>query len=301
MAIQYRKSRFQDQNSMCPYIYIYDTEDIQDIKDKLIDTEELAATIGDFEYLPVFSKLRKLLVLCGEFSQLGLINLYNHKDLEALCFDLNYINSKDEKDEAIDLREFPNLQALYTWEYNVKYLPSAISLKTLGICSDMKNLQYISELKNIDSLAISGNKIQSLHGIENMKLQCFSISSSRKLTDISSLEYSYDTLQFLRIDHCPNISDLSILGTLHNLKSLVISGYKGQLDSLSFLDELSNLNYFVTDYNVIDGNLSKLKRISYASIINNRKHYNLKDEDLCRKSSVVLGNESIPLWRRIAK
>ncbi len=285
--------------SECPYITIYDDEDVSEIIQKLICTDEMAASIGDFKYLPIFPNLKRLTILCGEFFREGLENLYRHKQLEALCFDINYVSSKDDTEGVIDLNEFPNIRSLFTWEYNVVNLPYAKSLQTLGIETVNSDLSYLSHLNNLDSLAVGGKRLRSLAGIENMKLQCVCLESLKKLADISSLEASRDTLKFLRIEYCPNIKDFSVLSKLKKLESLSICGYNGILENLDFIDELPDLKFFVSDYNVLDGNIKPLLKLLYASILQNRRHYNQKDDDLKREQNVVLGNEAIPEWRRI--
>lgn len=299
MPIQYKRSRFIDLKSECPYITIYDDEDVKEITEKLIHTDELAASIGDFKFLPIFPNLKMLCILCGEFFKEGEINLYCHKQLEALCFENSYFSDKSDTEGIIDLNEFPNIRALFTWEYNVTNLPYAKTLQTLGIDTMNTDLTYLSQLKNLDSLAVGGKRLQSLTGIEDMNLQCVYVGSAKKLVDISSLEASENTLKFLKIDYCPNIKDFSVIRKLKKLESLSICGYKGILDNLDFIDELPNLNFFVTDYNVLNGNIKPLLRLPYASVLQNRKHYNLNDDDLKREENVLLGNENIPKWRRI--
>ena len=50
--------------------------------------------------------------------------------------------------------------------------------------------------------------------------------------------------------------------------------------------------------NIIDGNLTNCLDLSYVYVEKNRKHYNLKDEDL-PKGLYVRGNENIEEWRRL--
>lgn len=299
MPIQYKKSHFRGLKSECPYITIYDDEDVSEIIQKLIHTDEMAASIGDFKFLPIFPELKMLTILCGEFFREGLENLYRHKQLEAICFDNNYVSDKDDTEGVIDLNEFPAIHSVFTWEYNVVNLPNAKSLQTLGIDTVNTDLSYLSDLNNLDSLAVCGKHLQSLSGIENMRLQCACLESSKKLVDISSLEALRYTLKFLRIEYCPNIKDFSVISKLKKLESLSICGYKGILENLDFIDELPNLKFFVTDYNVLDGNIKPLLRLPYASILQNRRHYNQKDDDLRREQNVTLGNKDIPRWRRI--
>lgn len=299
MPIQYKKSRFMGLKSKCPHITIYDDEDVSEIVKTIIDTDELAASIGDFKSLPIFPNLRMLTVLCGEFSQEGLKNLYRHKQLEALNFDINYVSSKDDTEGTIDLNEFPSIRSVFTWEYNVANLSDAKTLQTLGIETVNTDLRYLSDLRELDSLAVGGKQLRSLVGIENMKLQCVCLESSKKLTDISSLEAAKDTLKLLKIEYCPNIKDFSVLSKLKNLRSLSICGSKGELNSLDFINEMPDLNFFVTDHNILDGNIKPLLRLPYASILQNRRHYDLKDEDLRREQNVISPNDDIPKWRRI--
>lgn len=299
MPIQYKHSHFIGLESECPYITIYDDEDVEEITEKLMHTDELAASIGDFKFLPIFHNLKMLCILCGDFFKEGEINLYRHKQLEALAFESSYLSAKKDTEGIIDLNEFPSIKALFTWEYNVTNLPYAKTLQTLGIDTMNKDLTYLSRLKNLDSLAVGGKRLQSLTGIEDMNLQCVRVGTAKKLVDISSLEASKDTLKFLKIDYCPNVKDFSVIRKLKKLESLSICGHKGTLDSLDFVDELPNLRFFVTDYNVLDGNIKPLLRLPYASILQDRRHYNLKDDDLKREPNVLLGNENIPIWRRI--
>lgn len=301
MPIQYKHSHFMGLKSKCPYITIYDDEDVTEIVQKLIHTDEMAASIGDFKFLPIFPNLKRLTVLCGEFFQDGLENLYHHKQLEAIYFDNGYISSKGDTEGVIDLKEFPNIRSLSTWEYNVINLSYAKSLQTLGIITMNADLSYLSYLNNLDSLAVGGKYLQSFTGIQNMKLQCVYLDSSKKLADISSLEASMDSLKFLRIEDCPKIKDFSVLSKLHKLESLSICGNSGELKNLNFIYEMPNLEFFVSDYNVLDGNIKPLLKLPYASILQNHRHYNQKDDDLRRDQNITLGNESIPLWRRICK
>lgn len=299
MPIQYKSSKFRGLKSECPYITIYDNEDVEEIVENLLHTDELAASIGDFKFLPIFPDLKMLCILCGEFFKEGEINLYRHKQLEALCFEISYFSDKNDTEGIIDLNEFPNIRSLFTWEYNVTNLPYAKTLQTLGIDTMNTDLTYLSQLKNLDSLAVGGKRLRSLAGIEDMNLQCVSVDSSKKLVDINSLEASKDTLRFLRIEYCPNIKDFSVIRKLKKLESLAICGYKGTLEDLGFIDELPELKSFVTDYNVLDGNIKPLLRLPYASILQDRRHYNLKDDDLKREYKTKLGVENIPIWRRI--
>ena len=103
MPIQYKRSYFSGLKSECPYITIYDDEDVNEITEKIINTDELAASIGDFKFLPIFPELKRLCILCGEFFKEGEKNLYRHKQLEALCFEASYYSDKNDAEGIIYL------------------------------------------------------------------------------------------------------------------------------------------------------------------------------------------------------
>lgn len=128
------------------------------------------------------------------------------------------------------------------------------------------------------------------------KLQCLYLYYNRSLSDISALEGVKDSLKALRIENCAKIKDFSVLEKLENLELLDLSG-SNEIPSLSFIRKLKNLKMFVFSVNVLDGDLTPCKDLSYAACVRGRKHYNMKDRDL-PKGKVTRGNEDIELWRR---
>ena len=70
------------------------------------------------------------------------------------------------------------------------------------------------------------------------------------------------------------------------------------LPSLDFLKSMKRLSLFVFDMNVLDGDLSPCLEISHAESRRNRKHYNLKNQDL-PKGKFKMGNEDIDEWRKL--
>ena len=61
---------------------------------------------------------------------------------------------------------------------------------------------------------------------------------------------------------------------------------------------MKNLKTFKFDMNVQDGDLTLCLDLSYVSSLKNRKHYNLKNNEL-PKGQYVRGNETIEQWRRL--
>ncbi|MDR0919142.1 MAG: hypothetical protein LBM93_07825 [Oscillospiraceae bacterium] len=284
-----------------PFISICDDFDVAEIAAKLSNTEKIAASIGNFGLLPIFEKLKRVVILCGNISENGLKNLYRHKNLESLCFESGYFSDLNDKDGVIDLNNFRNLSALVSSTiHNVANLSDAENLKTLSILKwNDTDLSLLSKLKMLDSLSVGRGSLTSLVGIENSKIECLYVSNQKRLFDISILEQCKETVKALRIDFCPNVKDFSVIKKLKNLELLSITGNKGELPNLDFIGNSPNLQFFVTDYNVLDGNIKPLIKLPYASILKNRRHYNLKDNDLKRVGNPKKGNENIPEWRRI--
>lgn len=158
-------------------------------------------------------------------------------------------------------------------------------------------MQELSSLEKLDMLDLTSSKIKSLDGCQQIKkLQCLYLYYNRSLSDISALEGVKDSLKALRIENCAKIKDFSVLEKLENLELLDLSG-SNEIPNLSFIRKLKNLKVFVFSVNVLDGDITSCKDLSYAACVRGRKHYKMKDRDL-PKGKVTRGNEDIELWRR---
>lgn len=175
------------------------------------------------------------------------------------------------------------------------------TLKSLSISNYVgtnKDLLELNDLKELDTLTLIQCKTKSLNGLENLrKIQCLYLYYNRSLTDILALGRVSRTLKALRIDMCSKIEDFSVLEKLENLELLQLSG-NNKLPDLNFLKNMKSLKTFDFSMNVLDGNLSPCMNIACVYSDKNRKHYNLKDEDL-PKGNYFRGNENIEEWRRL--
>ena len=61
---------------------------------------------------------------------------------------------------------------------------------------------------------------------------------------------------------------------------------------------MKNLKLFMFNMNVLDGDLSLCLKVSHVYSEKNRRHYNLKDEEL-PKGKFLMGNKDIEEWRRL--
>lgn len=298
MSIIYRKTFFLRQE-IFPYVTIYDEEDLKEVHNKLINSNNIAISLSDLQILSPFINLKKIILLPGVISEQGKEIFYKLKSIEFIAFD--YEDDEEYDLDRIDVSQFPNLQAIVSRSsINFINLSQCISLKTLKVRNwNETDLTLISGLEKLDSLELTLGKVRSLNGIEKTSIQCLTLSYLKNLIDISSLVLC-SNLKALRIDHCPNIIVYeNVLSKLHNLVLLCITEGKGSFQNLKFIEFLKNLQFFVTDFNILDGRIDLLKKLPYSSILQDRRHYNIKDNDLLRENSALRGNENIPLWRRI--
>ena len=251
-----------------------------------------------------------------------------------LCPSLKYLNifpiyTADKKFDFSPLYEVPEIKALNCqnrYEDSYQYLSELDYLKVRGLISlfvdvNSKTLNYnkvetlrslsigsykgkkrdVTELfcsKELDTLRIIQCGIDSLTGIErSFKMQCVYLDYNRSLKDISALMNVKETLKMLRIDNCPKIENFSILGELENLELLELTG-SNTLPNLNFLKTMKNLKTFILNMNVLNGDLSLCMNLSYVHLGADRKHYNLKNNDL-PKLKYFRGNEDIEEWRRL--
>lgn len=173
------------------------------------------------------------------------------------------------------------------------------TLKTLGI-SNIKNgdMRGLISSQQLDTIQAIQCDFISLNGIEIAKeLKCLYLFYNRKLTDISALKCFSSSLTALRIENCPRITDFSTIGLLENLELLELSG-SNSLPSVSFITQMPKLKTLILGMNVIDGDLTPCRRLSYVYCENHKRHYNMKPRDL-PKGHFYRGNDTIDEWRRL--
>lgn len=281
-----------------PYVTMYDEEDRREVCEVLKHTTKIAISLGDLEILSFLPQIERIVLLPGAVTERGLRELYSLQGLKLLA--MSYYETDTKAKDRIDLSNFSKLSALVSsTSLNFIRLDECDSIQTVKVLKwKEKNFQQLSGLRKLDTLDVSFAPILTLEGLEDTALQCLHLSYCRNLKDISAI-MGCKNLKLIRIENCPHILNIEqAVKQLNNLVLLSITG-KGIFQNLSFISDLNNLQFFVSDYNIVDGNLTALKKLPYASILQNRRHYNMKDCDLSRKKSVLRGNEDIPIWRRI--
>ena len=191
----------------------------------------------------------------------------------------------------LDLSVQPNKKTL-----NIQKIDTLRSLHIACYKSKTKNLQTLFSSRQLQIMTMVGGNITSLEGIEKSeKLQCLYLYYVKYLKDISALEKVKKTLQLLCIEHCPNIQDYSVLEKMENLQTLIIYG-NNKISDIQFIRKIKSLKRFWFSVNILDGDLSPCLELGEATSVVNRRHYNLKDNELPKNYKGPFGTEGIEKW-----
>lgn len=163
---------------------------------------------------------------------------------------------------SLDLAWLPMLKKLgVTWSKKTRGLHTLQRLERLVIFKvDTASKDLAGVLpSNIRDLAIRQSPLESLSGIEDLKLleKC-ELSYLPKLQDVSALAALKGSLRFLDIQNAKRITNPHTLGALENLDELRIWQCKS-MPSIGWLRSLKRLRRFVfMDTRIEDGDLSPL-------------------------------------------
>lgn len=207
--------------------------------------------------------------------------LYDMPNLKELICQTVY-GYKEDLRADVDYSHFPSLQFVYaSGAKGHRNLESVKGLRHLYLGQGQPASKTLIEFdfSTLTEFDLCQSPIRSLQGIEQAAcLKKLSLSYCRSLEDVNALVSIGETLTSLEIVSCGKIKDFSWLYHLPNLENLVLFG-SNNLTNLSFLASMPNLKSFRFKMNVLDGDLSLCKNVPYV-YCKNRRHYNLKNEDL---------------------
>ena len=207
--------------------------------------------------------------------------LYDMPNLRELNCQTIY-GPKDELKAELDYRRFPCLETVYAiGAKGHRNLESVNGLRSLYLGQGRPSTRSLMDfdLSNLEVLDLCQSPLRSLSGVERaVSLRKLRLSYCRVLEVVTALASVGDSLTSLEIESCGKIKDFSWLYALHNLESLALFG-NNSIPNLDFLSNMKKLQSFRFTFNVADGNLDLCRNIPYV-YCKNRKHYNLKDEDL---------------------
>lgn len=185
------------------------------------------------------------------------------------------------KHTTFDYSQVPNIVDLDIAGTGNLHTNKLDALQRLNVSRNpAKLLPDIVSSSSLKWLSITECGIRTLEGLNHIApLADISLWYNRSLSDASEIVQFSNSLCSLAITACPRIKDFSFLGALKNLRHLQLLG-SNNLPDLSFLANMKKLTHFVFDMNVEDGDLSNCLSIPYVCSLRNRKHYNLRDQDL---------------------
>lgn len=242
--------------------------------------------------LPLFPNLKKMVLRPGEIKS-GTLEHLNGLKIVALKIDY----CSDEFDDyTLDLSCFPELKLLVSQSSrNFQNAKGCPRLQTVIVADWMEPDLGSLRQSSIAALKVLRGKLKTLQGIEDSGLLSLSLSYQRCLSDVSALQ-SLIGLESLQIDHCPKI-DFQTLPELPHLKYLELYGSQTVRD-LGFLRNYPQLDRFLFDIRIADGQLAPLLSLSHSVSLIDRAHYSLKDSEL-PKVSTPFHFDRIPSWLEI--
>lgn len=227
-------------------------------------------TITSLKIIPAYS--------AAKFDYSPLYDMPNLKELNCQTV----YGHKDALKADIDYSHFPSLQCVYaSGAKGHRNLESVKGLRHLYLGQGQPASKALIgfDFSELEKLDLCQSPIRSLNGIDQAAcIQKLSLSYCRSLEDVAALASVGKTLTSLEIESCGKIKDFSWLYHLPNLENLVLFG-SNTLPNLGFLESMPNLKSFRFTMNVLDGDLGLCQNIPYV-YCKNRKHYNLKNEDL---------------------
>ena len=230
----------------------------------------------DFSFLTKYSHYLEGLEIVGATNK-------NYHFVNQMI-NLKYLNLQVYSDDEIDLNNFVHLEnCIIQWQKTIKNLFDCLSLKSLSMSYDKKDLDKFSNLVNLEYLQIKVCPATSLLGLSKLKkLKNLKIFQFTKLESLDGVEKLLN-LEELVINTCKKITNINNLANLTNLKKIVLNNLN-DIDSIKPLVDVTSLEdiEIMEDTNIIDGDLNplikgkKIKRL----VIADRPHYSHLSKDL---------------------
>lgn len=212
---------------------------------------------------------------------LSMESIYTLKNLKMLSLKGNKIE--------LDLSKLTQLEALY-YKYGIKIknVESLSNLKDLFILSFRGlNLNLLKGLLNLKRLRLSGGDFVSLDGIGALnKLERLDITYNSKLADATQINELICLREF-HIEKCKSLNDFSFLEGNSTIEELFID----KLNSLSFISSMKKLKS-INFGDCIDGDMTtllKLKNLEQINFYPNKKHYTHTLDEIIDKTGARRG------------
>lgn len=156
--------------------------------------------------------------------------------------------------------------------------PVAKRLKRLeisGLNTKTRTFVEMPRFHQLEHVEINRTNLTSFAGIDRLgSVREFQISLASRLRDLTPIldSAAAESLERLGLANCGNAEFEEVVPALSGLKELQLIDC-GEIESLSFLDQMPNLEVAVFGRTIVkDGCLKPLLRMNYA-YIQNRRHY----------------------------
>lgn len=259
--------KFYKQNSI-RYIRCQDN-DLRNL-DGFEDVEYLTLPV-EAEHFEILSSMKQLHGIEIISSQLHQISPDIQNRLEAIS--LHYISAFD-----ISIADWKHLRkvGLYGFPYRDLLALKGLNLDVLSIqnCNQLATLQGLEQIPTLKILKINGcSKLQAIDAISQLcNLDTLQITECNRVQINSITQYP------------PQLKSFTLAGTLSN---------NCRLESLNFLSSIPTLKSFMTNWRIIDGDLTPLLLLEDANILRFYRNYNLTDADLPHQNVMIKGKEGV--------
>ena len=179
------------------------------------------------------------------------------KILEKIEYlEIDYLERKQ-----VDFKQFKSLKHLRLKNYPFEQFKIDIELISLSIDKAPK----IKILNGINTQSLIKLELENLTKLETIDLECnklklFDIYDSKKISNLEKF-----------LEKCKNLTEIAITS---------YSDLNAVLNSIGFIKNLEQLEYFRTNFKIMDGDLKPLLKLKDVVVCPFYKNYNLKDKDL---------------------
>ena len=254
------------------------------------NVECIVASDTDLDvYLKYFPKVKYIYLNSGAVHLEEVNN--NLKSLNGISLSTSQISEID--NEILEIYYYEKMRIDFSRFKSVKHLSlenypyEDIKIDNNLVTFRLKNASKLTSLKGVNTKNVTkliideAPKFLNIKDIDTSNLIEMKIENLRNL---ETIELECPKLTNFRIDDSKKMTNLEdFLGTCINLKSLDIvsySDFKANLKTITFMDNINSLEYFLTNFKILDGNLKPLLKLKDANIIRFYRNYNLKDKDL---------------------
>lgn len=233
----------------------------------MINSNYTNGVIGDLSFLGESSlKIRSLTILQPNM---------NIGDIDSLV-NLEVLSMEGSLKKDLDISIFKFLKYLNcVYSTRLRNLEIAFSLKHLSLSGfKMDDLSIMRNLKLLESVALYNTHIKYLYGIGNLiNLKKVLIDKAPKLKNLCGFTEQNSNMETVEVFNAKNLRDIIALKYLHNLKTLYLQRIS-DIETLSFLSNISNLDRIVVSSNVDDKDYSFVETIPHRFILG-YQHNNL--------------------------